>query len=78
MQSTSNARTVWVITTATGAGKAGDGPSYYANTYPDSDHVFLEKYESGRVVAPGQARKLLPLVRAAIEAAKAGLTQQGA
>lgn len=46
------------------------GKSYYATTYPDSEHVFLETAAKRRPVSELQARKIVGQVRAAIERAR--------
>lgn len=46
------------------------GSTYWATTYPDSDQIYLQTGAKRRHVATGQATKLLPLVRSAIEQAR--------
>lgn len=40
--------------------------AYRVTTYPDSDLIFIESAETGRVVSPGVARRLVPILKAAI------------
>lgn len=45
--------------------------AYRVTTYPNSDLIFVESAETGRVVSPGVARRLVPVLKTAVIEAEA-------
>lgn len=71
VESTDATSTVWKVTIP--ARKYAK--VFLATTYPDSDLIYLQTSMRGRSIAASKATILLPLIRAAIERARATTNQ---